>query len=94
MLFWGILYHDSAVCLLVLSFMQVPVTLLLSYLILDDEMKSVQYIFCALIIIGLLCVVWSNYTEEKSSERAKYVALPGTVQASPNSPNSGKICTD
>ena len=62
--------------------------LIMSYFVLDDEMKLVQYLFCGLIIIGLLFVVWSNYSQEKNSGQAKYVQLSGNVQSRP--PVSGE----
>ncbi|EDO32650.1 predicted protein, partial [Nematostella vectensis] len=45
--------------------LQVLFCAVLSYLVLDEVMNSLQYAGGVLIILGLLGVVWSNYSEEK-----------------------------
>lgn len=56
--------------------------LALSYLMLGQKLLDVQYLFCAMIITGLVLVVWSNYRQEKLDTTARYITLERSVNES------------
>eukprot|EP00117_Sycon_ciliatum_P004307 scpid66188/ scgid8743/ len=45
--------------------LQVPVAIVMAYFVLEDRLNWQQYVFCGLIILGLLFVVLANRVQEK-----------------------------
>ena len=72
--------------------LQVLFCAILAYIILGEEMTTLEYVGGSLIILALVAVVWSQYAEEKEQEGEGCVGEHyGYVRVSKNSESEGFI---